>query len=150
MSVYVGTNFSKACDLRLSSNWLVSNVLGAQAPPTFVVRANRYCFYMFGLMWLDRSQRLYSTQQQLVSWQTVLINVEASAISPDERKFGFIFTQIPVHKAFGWRKKKRIKELGPDRPYFQFVCAPPKNFSHCSDVLGVFWNNCQKTLGHYI
>ncbi len=23
-------------------------------------------------------------------------------------------------------EKKRIKELGPDRPYFQFVCAPPK------------------------
>ncbi len=23
-------------------------------------------------------------------------------------------------------KKKKIKELGPDRPYFQFVCAPPK------------------------
>ncbi len=23
------------------------------------------------------------------------------------------------------KKKKRIKELGPDRPYFQFVCAPP-------------------------
>ncbi len=54
----------------------------------------------------------------------ILINAEASAISPDERTFGFIFTKIPVHKAFGWRKK-RIKELGPDRPYFQFVCAPP-------------------------
>ncbi len=25
----------------------------------------------------------------------VLINVEASAISPDERQFGFIFTKIP-------------------------------------------------------
>ncbi len=23
-------------------------------------------------------------------------------------------------------EKKRIKELGPDRPYFQFVCALPK------------------------
>ncbi len=23
-------------------------------------------------------------------------------------------------------EEKRIKELGPDRPYFQFVCAPPK------------------------
>ncbi len=42
------------------------------------------------------------------SWSVdrqVLINVEASAISRDERKFGFIFTKIPVPKAFGWRKK---------------------------------------------
>ncbi len=80
----------------------------------------------------------HSTQQQLVSWQTgkLLINVEASAISRDERKFGFIFTKIPVHKAFEWRKK-RIKELGPDSPYFQFVCAPPKNVCtsrHCFTV----------------
>ncbi len=67
----------------------------------------------------------------------VLINVEASAISPDERTFGFIFTKIPVHKVFGWRKK-RIKELGPDRPYFQFVAPPQKMFStsrHWSTVL---------------
>ncbi len=65
----------------------------------------------------------------------VLINVEASAISRDERKLGFIFTKISVHKAFGWRRKKRIKELGSDRLYFQFVCAPPNVFStsrHCS------------------
>ncbi len=54
----------------------------------------------------------------------VLINVEASAISRDERKFGFIFRKIPVHKAFGWRKK-RIKELGPDRPRFSIPVLAP-------------------------
>ncbi len=38
-------------------------------------------------------------------------------------------------------KKKKIKELGPDRPYFQFVCAPPqkkfstsRNWSEATDV----------------
>ncbi len=54
----------------------------------------------------------------------VLINVEASAISPDERTFGFIFTKIPVQRRSD-EEKKIIKELGPDCPYFQFVCAPP-------------------------
>ncbi len=56
----------------------------------------------------------------------VLINVEASAISPDERTFGFIFTQIPVHKAFGWRKKI-IKELGPE-PVLSVCLRPPNIF----------------------
>ncbi len=58
----------------------------------------------------------------------VLINVEANAISPDERTFGFIFTKIPFTRRSD-EEKKRIKELGPDRPYFQFVCAPLNVFS---------------------
>ncbi len=32
-------------------------------------------------------------------------------------------------------EKKRIKELGPDRPYFQFVCAPPHFFAPPTDVI---------------
>jgi len=58
----------------------------------------------------------------------VLINVETSAISRDERRFGFIFTKIPFTRRSD-EEKKRIKELGPDRPYFQFVCATDHNIN---------------------
>ncbi len=57
----------------------------------------------------------------------VLINVEASAISQDERKFGFIFTKISVHKAFGWRKKKGSRSLDQIARTFSLF-APPKMF----------------------
>ncbi len=59
MSVYVGTQtFEKHVIWGYALIGLFQIVLGAQAPPTFVVRANQYCFDMFGLVWLDRSQRL--------------------------------------------------------------------------------------------
>ncbi len=59
MSVYVGTQtFQKHVIWGEALIGSFQTVLGAQAPPTFVVRANQYCFYMFGLIWLDRSQRL--------------------------------------------------------------------------------------------
>ncbi len=54
----------------------------------------------------------------------VLINVEASAISPDERKFGFIFTKIPFTRRSDEEKKG-------SRCLDQIACtfslfAPPK------------------------
>ncbi len=57
----------------------------------------------------------------------VLINVEASAISRDERKCGFIFTKIPVHKAFGWRRKKGSRSLDQIARTFSLF-APPQIF----------------------
>ncbi len=50
-----------------------------------------------------------STQQHSSSSSVdrqVLINVEASAISPDERKLGFIFTQIPFTRRSDEEEKK--------------------------------------------
>ncbi len=56
----------------------------------------------------------------------VLINVEASAISRDERKLGFIFTKISVHKAFGWRKKRGSRSLDQIARIFSLFAPPPK------------------------
>ncbi len=74
----------------------------------------------------------------------VLINVEASAISQDERKFGFIFTKISVHKAFGWRKKKdqgawiRSPVLSVClRPPPQFFFAPAATAPHPTPVCSI-------------
>ncbi len=53
----------------------------------------------------------------------VLINAEASAISPDERKFGFIFTKIPF-------TRRSVHQIACTFSLF----APPKCFStsrHC-------------------
>ncbi len=61
------------------------------------------------------------------SWSVdrqVLINVEASAISRDERKFGFIFRKIPIHKAFGWRKKGS-RSLDQIACTFSLFAPPP-------------------------
>ncbi len=87
MSVYVGTQtFQK--HVRLSSNWLISN-----------------CPWGAGSVWPHVIGPFSTTLIPLSSSSSVdrqvLINVEASAISRDERKFSFIFTKIPVHKAFG-------------------------------------------------
>ncbi len=71
----------------------------------------------------------------------ILINVEASAISPDERTFGLIFTQIPF-TSVRMKKEKKIKELGPDRPYFQFVSVWTSH--HC------FWYTNFTNIAYYV
>ncbi len=56
----------------------------------------------------------------------VLINVEAQYLEMKENLV--LSLQKYPFTSRSDEEKKRIKELGPDRPYFQFVCAPPKNF----------------------
>ncbi len=63
----------------------------------------------------------------------VLINVEASAISPDERKFGFIFTKIPFTRRSN-EERKRSRSLDQSAHTFSLFAPPPKNVCtsrHC-------------------
>ncbi len=78
----------------------------------------------------------------------ILINEEASAISPDERTFGLSLQKYPSQGVRMKKKKKRIEELGPDRPYFQFVCIPPpkKYFSTSRRCLKIWNLRVQKNL----
>ncbi len=59
----------------------------------------------------------------------VLINVEASAISPDERTFGFIFTKIPVTRRSD-EEKKGSRSLDQIARTFSLFAPPPKKNSH--------------------
>ncbi len=43
--------------------------------------------------------------------------------------------KYPFTRRSDKKKKKRIKELGPDHPYFQFVCAPPNFFCTIRHIL---------------
>ncbi len=54
----------------------------------------------------------------------VLINVEASAISPDERTFGFIFTKIPFTRRSDEEEKSFKDQIART---FSLVVPPPKN-----------------------
>ncbi len=59
----------------------------------------------------------------------VLINVEASAISPDERKFGFIFTKIPFTRRSD-EKNKGSRSLDQIVRTFSLFAPPPKKNLH--------------------
>ncbi len=56
----------------------------------------------------------------------VLINVEASAISPDERTFGFIFTKIPFTRRSKKKKKKKDQGAWSRSPVLSVCLRPPK------------------------
>ncbi len=77
-------------------------------------------------MWLDRSQRLIPLSSSSSVDRQVLINVEASAISPDERQFGFIFTKIPFTRRSDEEKKK--DQGAWTRSPVLSVCLRPPNF----------------------
>ncbi len=71
MIVYVGTQtFQKHVIWGEALIGLFQIVLGAQAPPTFVVRANQYVFICLASCDWTVLNDSRSTQQQLVSWQT--------------------------------------------------------------------------------
>ncbi len=83
-------------------------------------------------MWLDRSQRLSfhsaAARQLLVTdnFSYILINVEASAISRDERKFRLLFLQkYPFTKRLDEEKKgsRSLDQIA--RTFSLFV--PPKH-----------------------
>ncbi len=57
----------------------------------------------------------------------VLINVEASAISPDERQFGFIFTQIPFTRRSD-EERKKDQGAWTRSPVLSVCLRPPPNF----------------------
>ncbi len=88
-------------------------------------------------------------------WQ-VLINVdEASKISWDERKCAFIFTKIPFHKAFNWRKRssrsRSLDQIDPtckfssSRAYTQ--CFSSTSYGKRSWLAGC--DVCKSSLLHY-
>ncbi len=54
----------------------------------------------------------------------VLINVEASAISPDERTFGFIFTKIPFTRRSD-EERKGSRSLDQIARTFSLFKPPP-------------------------
>ncbi len=76
----------------------------------------------------------------------VLINVEASAISPDERTFGFIFTKIPFTRRSD-EEKKGSRSLDQIARTFSLFAPPPTFFStsrHC------FWYTNFTNITYYI
>ncbi len=68
----------------------------------------------------------------------VLINVEASAISPDERTFGFIFTKIPVTRRSKKKKKKKDQGAWTRSPVLS-VCLRPPNIFLAPAAAAVQW-----------
>ncbi len=121
--MYVGTQTFQKHVLRLSSNWLVSNCPWGAGSSHFCCSSESILvLYVWPHVIGPFSTTLVPLSSSSSVDRQVLINVDASAISPDERTFGFIFTKTRSQGV-------RIKEIGPDRPYFQFVCAPPTCFA---------------------
>ncbi len=70
----------------------------------------------------------------------VLINVEASAISPDERQFGFIFTKIPFTRHSD-EEEKRSRSLDQIARTFRLFAPPQKCLAQAATAGNQYTNS---------
>ncbi len=80
-------------------------VLGRRLLPLLLLEQINIVLYVWPLVIGPFSTTLVPLSSSSSVDRQVLINVEASAISPDERQFGFIFTKIPFTRCSDEEKK---------------------------------------------